>query len=270
MRAMHCLFCASDGPFTTIEHFIPESLGNDDLLLEGEVCDGCQRYFGSSIEQYVLAKSPIAAWRVMLGTTTKKGKRPKADLSQPKEQRGVLPCVHDRHDNIAIEHMDDESVALTISDDDLLNEVLSGHRSRFQIVLSPYMLHMMGRFLCKVGLEAVCVADPAEARSHRFDKARSYARRGSTAWLWPILNYQEGRLDGLRRWRQDDKGWLVEAECYTYWLGEVGAHRIFEFGIGTDRFVITLDEPSHLELEAQTANTGAKVLWYPSDAFRRA
>lgn len=270
MCDMHCLFCAADGPFTTIEHVIPESLGNDDLLLEGEVCDGCQRYFGSSIEQYVLAKSPIAAWRVMLGTTTKKGKRPKADLSQPKEQRGVLPRVHDRHDNIAIESMDDESVALTLSDDGVLKEVLSGQRSRFQIVLSPYMLHMMGRFLCKIGVELLCVADSVEARHGQFDEARVYARQGSMAWLWPILHYQEGSLNQLKQWRHDDKGWLVEAECYTYWLGQVNQHRVFEFGIGIDRYVITLDGPfSRLLLETQEANPGTQVLWYPPEAYRR-
>ena len=59
-----CLFCGNDGPFTTVEHIIPESLGNDDLVLEGEVCDSCQRYFGKEVEKYVLSHTPLAFWRV--------------------------------------------------------------------------------------------------------------------------------------------------------------------------------------------------------------
>ncbi len=39
--ARSCLFCGSNGPFLRLEHIIPESLGNDDLVLQGEVCDVC-------------------------------------------------------------------------------------------------------------------------------------------------------------------------------------------------------------------------------------
>ena len=55
-----CLFCKLESPATTKEHIIPESLGNDDLLLSGEVCDKCQNYFGKEVESYVLAKTPLA------------------------------------------------------------------------------------------------------------------------------------------------------------------------------------------------------------------
>lgn len=39
---MACLFCSSHGRCSTVEHVIPESLGNDDLMLAGHVCDGCK------------------------------------------------------------------------------------------------------------------------------------------------------------------------------------------------------------------------------------
>lgn len=77
---MRCLFCLSSGPFGTVEHVVPESLGNGDLMLEGHVCDGCQRYFGTEVEHYVLNNSPMGFWRLLLGTPTKKGNRPKVAL----------------------------------------------------------------------------------------------------------------------------------------------------------------------------------------------
>lgn len=268
---MPCLFCNSDGPFTTVEHVIPESLGNDNLVLEGHVCDGCQRYFGKEVEHFVLNKSPIAGWRAMLGTTTKKGKRPKVDLSQPPEQRGILPCVHPYHDDIAFEVQEDESVAITKMSEELAGQVERGERSQFRFVLTPHVLYMLGRFLCKVGLELVCTTDPAEARSGRFDAARKYARLGPWNPLWRILWYQAGSLDQLKVWKRDEHGILVESECYTYWLADVRQHRIFEFGIGTDRFTIALDEAlCPMLLEAQIADPACKVLWYSPESLKDA
>jgi hypothetical protein len=71
-----CLFCRSTaGPFNRIEHPIPESLGNDDLTLaKGFVCDPCNQYFGSKIEQRVLAAPPFNIERTAQAIPTKKGK----------------------------------------------------------------------------------------------------------------------------------------------------------------------------------------------------
>lgn len=268
---MGCLFCAAAGPFSTIEHVIPESLGNDDLTLEGHVCDGCQRYFGKEVEHYVLTKTPIGVWRTLLGTKTKKGKRPKVDLSQPSEQRGVLPSISAHHDDVEFESLEDESVQITKMRPDLAERIEQGDRSRLQFAITPHVLYMLGRFLCKVGLELVCVADPLEARSPRYDAARRYARFGPWQQLWPILWYQEGSLDQLKAWKHDEQGPLVEAQCYTYWLGDVQGNRIFEFGIGTDRYAVALDEALCCQLlEAQITNPSCRVLWYPSEAMRSA
>lgn len=264
---MSCLFCSSSGPFKTVEHVVPESLGNDALMLEGHVCDGCQSYFGTEVEHYVLNKTPIGFWRVLLGTTTKKGKRPKVDLSQPREQKGRIPSVSVHHDDVAFESLEDESVWITKIAPDLAEQVERGERSQFRFVFTPYALYMLGRFLCKVGLELVCVADPQEARTHRYDAARKYARFGPWKQLWPILWYQDGCIDQLKVWKRDERGMLVESQCYTYWIGDVQGHRIFEFGIGTDRFTLALDEPlCCMLLEAQIADPGCQVLWYPPES----
>jgi hypothetical protein len=94
MKMKTCLFCNSRGPYNTTEHIIPESLGNDDLVLSDDVCDSCQNYFGKEIEKFVLSKTPIAVWRAYLGIRTKGGDLPVVDLSLPKVKKGRLPNMH--------------------------------------------------------------------------------------------------------------------------------------------------------------------------------
>ena len=51
-----CIFCKQDsGTSKTIEHIIPESLGNKDhILSRGVVCDYCNNHFGLKIEEPLL------------------------------------------------------------------------------------------------------------------------------------------------------------------------------------------------------------------------
>src|SRR5260370_33896829 len=75
-----CLFCGvrERSRFTRVEHPIPESLGNDDLVLPvGFVCDSCNQYFGSKIESRVLSAPPFDIERTSQAIRTKKGRLPK-------------------------------------------------------------------------------------------------------------------------------------------------------------------------------------------------
>lgn len=51
-----------DVPFTSVEHPIPESLGNDDWTLpRGFVCDRRNNYFGSKVENRVINEPPFGS-----------------------------------------------------------------------------------------------------------------------------------------------------------------------------------------------------------------
>lgn len=54
---MRCIFCERDSSTSrSIEHIIPESLGNHEHVLErGVVCDGCNNYLARKIEEPVLS-----------------------------------------------------------------------------------------------------------------------------------------------------------------------------------------------------------------------
>ena len=150
---MKCIFCNSLGPFNTVEHIIPQSLGNDDEVLLNCVCDKCQNYFGKEIERYVLEKTPLGFWRTHQGIKTKKGKLPSVNLSSTKD-KGRFPSESEHHDEgISFSYHEDCSVKIDISDDDVITKILSGEKEKFQFVFSPKVLFYLGRFLGKMGIE---------------------------------------------------------------------------------------------------------------------
>lgn len=239
-----CLFCQSSGPYSTIEHIIPESLGNDDLLLKGEICDSCQNYFGKEVEHFVLSKTPIAFWKTWLGIKSKKGKFPHANLSQPKKQKGVFPVIHPKHDNVSFTCHEDNSISVDVEDSDLVGSILGGDRNQFQFVFTPKALHMLGRFLCKVGLELLCLSDSNQARQDSLYVARRYARFGEFKELYPIFHFSKGALQDFRRLEHDDEGLLEKVDCFSYSLLDFQSrYLLFHFGMGTDNWVICLNDP---------------------------
>jgi hypothetical protein len=261
----NCLFCLSDGPFTRPEHIIPEALGNDDLILYNEVCDKCNQFFGSKIESFALGKTPIAFWRTFLGIRKKRGLLPHADLSQPKKQKGGLPAVHELHDNfVGFTCHDDYSVSVDVDDCEIIRSIRDGTRSQLSFVFTPLVLSMMGRFLCKIGVELVCLDNPERARSSAFDGSRRFAREGKGCDLWPIFHGQFGTLNDLKKRSLDSKGVLAETLCYRYRLLEVGTlYTLLALTVGTDVWVVSLNDayPTPVIREA-IPDTTLELVWY--------
>lgn len=75
---MRCIFCKAESSETnSVEHIIPESLGNKDHVLKnGIVCDKCNNYFSSKIEQPVLSQPYFVSVRHRNFIESKKNKIP--------------------------------------------------------------------------------------------------------------------------------------------------------------------------------------------------
>lgn len=73
-----CLFCRrSDQPFTSVEHILPESLGNKEWILPaGVVCDRCNNGPLAAAEKDLCEFFPIKAVRTMTAQKSKKGRYP--------------------------------------------------------------------------------------------------------------------------------------------------------------------------------------------------
>jgi hypothetical protein len=191
---MNCLFCAKDGPCSTVEHIVPESLGNKSLILTGMVCDACQAYLGKEVEKYVLGRSPIGAWRVFAGIETKSGASPVFSFRQPVQDKGRLPDRHPLNDS-SVTLWQDETGERRFGADDkgVLAAITEGKKTAFRLVLTRKMLHMMARFLGMVGLEMLARDHAGFALSDRFNRLRRFVRFGEpVGFLWPIFYGGDG------------------------------------------------------------------------------
>jgi hypothetical protein len=260
----YCLFCKSQGPFTTAEHIIPQSLGNNEEILRGEVCDNCQNYFGKEIENFVLSKTPIGFWRVYLGVKTKKGNFPSIDLSMPARNTGLLPNTSSYNDNnVGFTSHEDASISVEINDDKILQNLLSGSKTQFKFVLSPNHLVQLGRFLGKMAIELLAQKDPSFARSEIFSKLIKYTRFGIEKEIWPIFYSQIGELSEVRK-RFTEKGKVETSASYQHKIMEFENYWLFNFLIGTDLWVICLNDPCPPPVirQAFTNEVNLNLIWY--------
>jgi len=236
-----CLFCRTHGNLGTREHIVPESLGNDTDILEGVICSSCQNYFGKEIEKAALEQTPIAFWRSYLGIQTKKKHLPSVNLDPP--ARGAIPALHPASDTgIGFSAHEDGSTSIDVDNPLFIQRLLLQDKNEYRMVLSPWHLSIIGRFLGKMGLEYVALADLDYAFSVQFDYIRSFVRYGSTKQLWPIYRGEQGKLEDLKEpiiW--DGLEGRQEIECYRYALGRMTEDEMFfAFSIGIDLMVICL------------------------------
>ena len=158
-----CIYCKRrDQPFASEEHVIPESLGNDEIVLpRGYVCDTCNNGMLASLDGALLSAPPVAAMRVFAVPYGKSGKQPKARL-----QNAVFERVEPRHLRIEAQTAKDPMRVTKDADGTL----------RFELNLQGrFDARGFARALTKVGLGYVAFEYGAEvALLPRFDAAREF------------------------------------------------------------------------------------------------
>jgi hypothetical protein len=75
---MRCIFCRNNSNGSrSVEHIIPESLGNRrHVLPPGVVCDRCNNYFAREVEKPLLESPSVRFLRFHQALESKKGKVP--------------------------------------------------------------------------------------------------------------------------------------------------------------------------------------------------
>lgn len=232
VKLYRCVFCLrSDGSFLRREHPIPESLGNDDLILPmGFVCDSCNQYFGTKLEKDVLNFAPFGVSRATQCIKNKAGGYPVVGGSSIRVRSaghwdGLIFCSAPPHKN------------LHFSPD--------GKGYLFPEWVSPDQLV---RFLLKMGLELLVVAG-FNPFATCFDSARACARFGqrAKAWDFAMCLYPE-REDLVCGVRVDELGELETRQVYSYSLGQLKSGDVcFFFMYETAMFAVNLSRPPVLE-----------------------
>jgi hypothetical protein len=185
---MRCIFCKGESSASrSVEHIIPESLGNlDHVLQPGVVCDVCNNYFAREVEKPFLECSPIAHLRFEQGLPNKRGRVPPV--------KGVVTpgpfsvtLVQEPHPDPTMSWVFSPEAA------EAFHRVTKGTLwypgSSDDLPQGP----VVSRFMAKVALEVVAARfgkSPQDLEAlvdeKEFDPIRDHARRGGSLVNWPV------------------------------------------------------------------------------------
>jgi len=251
---MRCLFCKrpSDGA-KSIEHIVPESLGNVRgnrryELPRGVICDGCNNYFSREIEGPLLSHRSFRNVRAWYQVPTKKNRLP------------ALLGTHigtDIEIGLRVAKETDELrfgpyaiAAERASDTDrVVRDVLSNPaEAGFGFILGEEPPpKLMSRFLAKMALEAhwirfhpdlidTLIDDP------HYDRIRNWARRGDNYDEWPFSTRTIYPEETLMR-HPDTDAWVQEGYGFDLFLTR-RRETFFAFCFYGREFVINVGGPS--------------------------
>ena len=168
---MRCIFCKQiSDDSKSIEHIIPESLGNNDhVLSKGIVCDSCNQYFAVKIEKPVLEKPYFISVRHRNFIKNKKNRIPNERVFMAGDS------------NVFI-NANGGSYSIVIENSQTIKKIINNDVSSLIIPLydSPDSTDKdISRFICKMALECLV-----------------YKGKESYEWLDEVTNKPE--LDDLR------------------------------------------------------------------------
>ncbi len=198
MNKCFCIFCKSNSSNSrSVEHIIPESLGNKDHVLpQGIVCDKCNNYFSIKIEKKLLEKPYFSSLRFRNSIESKKGKYPieKAILLNPLAK---VELIQSKNDGTSI-IIDDENIWIKFQ------TIKTGKLMVPHYEICDKNDKIVSRFLGKVGIEYLALvlleAEDGinEVTYHKgLDELRNYVRYGKDDFIWPYnlrKIYNEGEL----------------------------------------------------------------------------
>lgn len=197
---MRCIFCKSDSSSSiSVEHIIPESLGNKkQILSKGIVCDSCNNYFAHKIEKPVLEMSYFQSLRGRIMIENKKGKIPR------------IPGFTKNKDIIEISFLQESSNTIEViyKDDLTLKNLLNSNELYIPLIPEPPRNDInISKFIGKIALEAlakrVSSIDGWQddfVDNSSLDELRNFVRYGKGYSAW---SYHIRRIDGENQIKYD-------------------------------------------------------------------
>lgn len=188
---MYCIFCKNDSTTSvSVEHIIPESLGNKTHKLpRGVVCDKCNNYFARKIEKPLLDSDYFVQSRVWSFLPSKRGRVPSIENAMVVAPSPIRLCVSRGKEGESYIYPADENSLKAF-----VEHLRTQHQfSLIYPVPAPVDHYLMARFLAKVGLEVLAHKVMSVAGweadvtfKPELDEVRHFARYGDTNKYWPF------------------------------------------------------------------------------------
>lgn len=176
---MRCIFCKQISDSSkSVQHIIPESLGNKDLILpSGTVCDSCNQYFAIKIEKPMLEMKYFQNVRFRNQIKSKKDRNIPYKTLFPHKDGGWFD-MYMLDDSLAFRG--DDSKIINLINDQKVNKMM------FEVIDQPSMPSAnISRFLAKTAIEAFALKFQREKAlinemidMPQLDALREYARFG--------------------------------------------------------------------------------------------
>lgn len=186
-KKMNCIFCKEiSTDSTSVEHIIPESLGNKGKILrKGIVCDKCNNYFAIKIEKPLLDLEYFKSLRARNEIESKKGRIPVEKVVF--EGSNCESEIRRPNDSTYLD--------VTVNDFEFFEKILKSEISAlvFQVsLLPPSDNYFVSRFLAKVAIEVIAQKLNVSqegldylVQESQFDELREFARYGKKYKYWP-------------------------------------------------------------------------------------
>jgi HNH endonuclease len=186
---MRCIFCENESSTSrSVEHIIPQSLGNDDhVLSRGVVCDGCNNYFARKIEEPLLSSVHFRNLRSRQGLESKRGIIPPeyGIFPQARIPIGIRPSTTEGPSVFAWHEKDEKIFAETLQRLD---------RGTFHMPHAmPIKNRILERFIAKIGFEIYISRALEAGQNHNqiigtleLKAIRRFIRHGDKPLSWPI------------------------------------------------------------------------------------
>lgn len=198
---MRCIFCKADSSNSkSVEHIIPESLGNKKQTLQkGVVCDKCNSYFACKIEKPVLEMPYFHSLRGRKMIENKKGKIPR--ISGFTKNKDIIEISFLKNKNNVIE--------VRYKDDLTLKNLLKGNEFYVPLIPEPPQNDInVSKFIGKVALEALSKRVSSIkgwqidfVENEGLDDLRNFVRYGRGYSIWP---YHIRRIDNENQIKYDN------------------------------------------------------------------
>jgi hypothetical protein len=266
---LKCLFCqANSDSARSIEHIVPESLGNKTFILPpGVICDGCNNYFACEVERPFLESPSISLMRFHQLVESTKGRVPPAT--------GIITPG-----NAAVVRRNPKDGAISVDIPPEAFEHLSKSSEGTLILpieLSPPKGLVVSRFMAKVALEAMAQRLLNDTQRLAFlrgdtqlDLIRYHARRGTTP-DWPV--HIRRIYDESARWidefgeavqvvHEQDFLMTPESECYFILALFGQEYTINVAGPSIEGYVLWLEKNDHVSPLYHGKNAASRMRPY--------